>query len=690
MFVFNLKFAPAVFAVLSILCAASCSGTSTQGLLDASFLSNSQGAATVLNPVNNAHFSREKQFLWTDMPNAFYYQLEISTNADFSGIVLRARTKSSRYTVTDADLVGVSSLAQQVYHLRVITGYGSKEVVSAATQFVLFDPEIVYVNVNSAVVPIYGNLGAPFKKIQDGINYAAFNGKKRVQVAAGTYNEALVLANGVSVYGGYNGADWPAPRDLVANLTQIANSISVRSIFADTDVVLAATVDGFTVTNTVAATTYLVDNKSSALILSNNIFTASGSPAVGIRNTNASPTITNNTLTAVLGTINISSSPTMTGNTLTCTGGGGGLTFLSNDASSPTISNNTISGPTGSGGYLIQFMNGSHATLTNNTITGGAVDMTAVRVVSGSSATITNNTIKGGLVGATTSTGIYISNSSAQVSGNTITGGDGTGLNTGVEILVGGGLISPTLSNNTVFGGPGTQNYGVKVTSTPGGTPRLSNNVIFAGSGLGTHYGVYGLGGDLQISNNTIGGGNAGTSVAIYMNGGSTFSIRNNIVFNQTNAGASLGTCIQEAAAGNNPTILDNNNFFGCPTLYQDSTLGAVNNICAATGNLRTAAACGGTALSTPTGSGNVSINNAGPLFASINGVDGNIATLSDNDWHLSSAAVNCNVRGGGLTIAGITLDRAGSTRTTGNPSGGCTPTNTGQTGWSMGAYESD
>lgn len=88
---------------------------------------------------------------------------------------------------------------------------------------------------------------------------------------------------------------------------------------------------------------------------------------------------------------------------------------------------------------------------------------------------------------------------------------------------------------------------------------------------------------------------------------------------------------------------------------------------------------------------GNISIDNTGnQLFLNINGPDGNIATMSDNDWHLTTNAAICDVRGGGLTISGIALDKDGVTRTTGNPSGGCVPANTGATGWSMGAYESN
>lgn len=155
------------------------------------------------------------------------------------------------------------------------------------------------------------------------------------------------------------------------------------------------------------------------------------------------------------------------------------------------------------------------------------------------------------------------------------------------------------------------------------------------------------------------------------------------------------GVCIEEFTNNTtDPVAVENNNVFGCATLYQNNNGGilAMNNICAATGNFWTGAGCTGTQLTTPRGSGNISVNNAAPLLLNINGTDGNVNTLADNDWRLGSAAGNCNVRGGGMDLSvSFTTDRDLISRTLTIPlSGPCTPTNANASGWSIGAYESD
>lgn len=761
----SLKFAPVfiIFVFFLFLSVGSCTGASTQALLDASFLSNAQGAATVLNPVNNAHFSREKQFLWTDMPNAFYYQLEISTSVDFSGVVLRARTKSSRYIVADGDLVGVSKLAQQVYYLRVITGYGSKEVVSAATQFVLFDPEIVYVNVNSVVVPIYGNLGAPFKKIQDGINYAAFNGKKRVHVAQGDYVGSITLANGISLYGAYDAAF--TVQNTTTQETKIKNTTNIYSIQIGTDVTQTTTLDRFTVENNLTTgTLYSIYNESSAMVFSNNkIVLPSTTTAIGLQNVSASPQITGNTIqssgTATnRGIVNSASSPTISNNTFTLTSAASqnrGIINETGSAPSITTNNFSLSGTNSSTSIAID-NNASPAIINNNTITfgtsGATSTHTGISSAAGSLASITTNNINLGITNSaisygvlnnasattvqtntiqtgtnSTTYGVYNSSSSGTISGNTVTtgtGGTNVGIyNTGSSPTITANTLtitaanttygihntlnsSPTISNNNIRGGAGvSNNYGiynhlssnatisgnliVGATATGPGygiynvtsAPTISNNMILGGSGNNS-YGIYhNTSSAAYIYNNTINGGSAGiTAYGLYISNGSTPTIRNNVIFT---SGATSRYCIFEADATSDPIHVENNNLFGCITeFYRDEGSTSVTN-------LTTSVTTSGS--NTLQNFGNVNIDNTGnQLFVNMNGGDGNITTLADNNWSLTTSAAICNVRGGGLIIAGITLDRAGSTRTTGNPSGACTPTNPGQTGWSMGAYESD
>lgn len=216
----------------------------------------------------------------------------------------------------------------------------------------------------------------------------------------------------------------------------------------------------------------------------------------------------------------------------------------------------------------------------------------------------------------------------------------------------------------------------------------IANNIITGGNVTGANIivGILVSGSDnMIIENNTILGGSvSNSSQGIYINNYSgILKIQNNVIFNQRNNGTSgFGYCINEANSTSSPTLLQNNNLFGCQYLYRDN--GGAGDVANLT-----------TALTSPSGTlqsmGNVSIDNTGgQQFADINGPDGSIATLTDNDWRLTQNAAICNVRGGGLNLApSITTDKDSLNRTV-SIIAGCTPGNIGAANWSMGAYEKD
>lgn len=240
---------------------------------------------------------------------------------------------------------------------------------------------------------------------------------------------------------------------------------------------------------------------------------------------------------------------------------------------------------------------------------------------------------------------------------------------------------SPTISNNTISGGSagtGGNNYGVY--STVGAQPLIINNMILGGTGTGSNFGVMNVssGTNAIIWGNTINGGTAGSAqTGINFRAGGSASVRNNVIFNSTGA----GNCISEADTSSDPSEVLNNNLFGCTTLYDDADTAPVSNLT--------------TSIVGPNGTlqafGNVSISNTGnQLFVNMNGPDGNVATMTDNDWHLTTSAAICNVRGGGQNLSStFTTDKDGLARTISTISG-CTPSNTGAANWSIGAYERD
>lgn len=178
-----------------------------------------------------------------------------------------------------------------------------------------------------------------------------------VWVAAGTYEDSVMLSAGVSLYGGFGGAE-----TLREQRNWTANDTILRS--GHPDIVTsppAATsttkIDGFTITN--------------------------GSS--GINCTSSAPTITNNTIrgNGYSGILCSSSSPTIANNLITGNDGPGIRCF----SSSPTITNNTIMGNNGDGIWC----QSSSPAITNNIV---AFNFSGIYKSSGSP-TLLNNDVYG-------------------------------------------------------------------------------------------------------------------------------------------------------------------------------------------------------------------------------------------------------------------------------------------------------
>lgn len=631
----------------------SCKGYDSYEYLNGDFIAKgSQLPATLVNPANNGNISLTTQFLWTSAGDARSYRIEISTAADVSSPVLKATVKSAQYTIQTSDLIGASSLPEQTYYWRVVTVYPTKEEISPIFKFVLYDKDIIYVDISSGAAQQLGNLTAPFKSIQIAINFALANGRIMVCVSKGTYNEAITLGLGIKHQGGYDAsANWG--RNIALNVTTIS-SAGLTTVTSPMGATSGTTIDGFTILNV----------------------RVGGVVSQVIYNSSSSPTISNNTISGGNATNNygiyneISSSPMITVNTIT-QGGSGAFTEnygIYNTSSSPTISNNTINGGSGNNGYGIYNAVSSSPTISNNTITGGFSNSCAGLVNSGSSPTISNNIITGGC--PINGYGIKNSGGSPTISNNTITGGNGGG--GGPHIGINNDTSSSVISNNTIIGGNSTS----------------------------TNYGIWnGNPSSATIANNTINGGTAGVVYAIYT-GVSTPIIKNNILFC---SGGTTRYGVWEYNAASDPAAFQNNDSFGCTTaLYADYLTAATGGNCPAdvTRNCYTLLAdINNSALTTQgaaaTSQGNVIIDNtAGQLFININGPDGNIATMADNDWHLQPAsAANCNVLFGGLDLSvSFANDKDNITPRTaivaGLPCTRTAPSDTLGAGWSMGAYE--
>jgi hypothetical protein len=89
-----------------------------------------------------------------------------------------------------------------------------------------------------------GSALAPLDTIDAAIGQAVSVGPPRVCVSAGTYAEAVTMANGVSVYGGYDPVTWV--RDTGANATVLFGQDDLGVLFSSA-VTMPTTLDGFAV-----------------------------------------------------------------------------------------------------------------------------------------------------------------------------------------------------------------------------------------------------------------------------------------------------------------------------------------------------------------------------------------------------------------------------------------------------------
>ena len=294
----------------------------------------------------------------------------------------------------------------------------------------------------------------------------------------------------------------------------------------------------------------------------------------------------------------------------------------------------------------------------------------AIRTRNSAAPMIYNNTINGG-GGTSESYGIFVDTTSPRIMNNTIHGGSGTN---SAGIYINGS--APTIQNNNIYGGnAGTYSYGVF--NYEGADAVIQNNMIHGGNGITNSIGIGNINSSPIIQNNTIHGGIRPSAMGIFSSGGipnpANPYIDNNIILT-----GATGTCINGAGVDSLPSSLRNNDVSGCLVVFADVSAPICLLNADGDGNDYTCALSEMNVLTgIPGGVGaNISLD---PMFADIDGVDNNLNTMADNDWHFSLGS-SAFVTAGGLN--GIdegwtfTTDKDDITRpTSGSP-------------WSMGAYE--
>ena len=513
---------------------------------------------------------------------------------------------------------------------------------------------VIYINGQTGDDGNRGMRNEPLKTIQAGIDKAHSYMKDgladsvEVHVSEGNYEvtngvenvgDYINIVEGVSLYGGYS-SDF-STKDSTLYVSKITDTTTGVE---DTAAVRAY--DGLTENTVIDGFTIQAGSGTGDI----------GSNALDIER--ASPTVTNNVILGGYATA-------------------GSLTLALDiyDNSSPIIEDNTITGgnsPATNIGIVIS--DSSHPIVRNNTITGGSVGRSTAVVCWNTQALIENNDIDGG--SGTDTLGINIMEDCfLNVRRNVIHGGSATTSSAG--ILVQSDMV--TIEGNRISGGSTTANESNGILCRQTTWVGIRNNTIFGGAASGTEnaIGIYLDQAYAGIYNNTIAGGQSDWSAGIFLQNESFPSIENNIIF-------SLATntryCIYESSSNTGHASWIRNNDFaeisGSTVMYRPytgedlHTLVDMEALDYASGNW-----------------------NEDPTLADLDGVDGIIATIGDNDWHLktdSPIEVRQGGQDGGPLGWGYTSDMDGASRTNLTDGPNDDPSNDDASGWSMGAYERD
>ncbi len=508
-------------------------------------------------------FNLSTTLIWTTRIGASNYTIEIwntETEVPISGSPFFVEAPK-----TDLDIVlpGAYTYAWQV-HTDIMVVSAEPEEFNAIN-----DTIYVYCADGSTCTDQtgVGNKTHPHQSIGNAIASAKSYGINRVNIAArgnsSAYNEMVIMAQGVSLYGGYTDDFEEVNRDPKTHITEISQSgtytlLATTITESNPPVIL----DGLNITGGTNGDTIALfisqcdntvqfqnceirggdtlENSTGIQIISTNGLTGGGplfdsniisggnpdGTSTGIKINGSSPTFKNNAIDGGTGVLNTAiliesgSDPLIENNTITSPNGSTS-TAIRNSISNPIISDNTISTGEGSLCYGINNMGGV-LTITNNSISTGdaTIENYGIKDNSGT-LTLTNNTIAYG-AGGTKSHGLYLQNSTAALSGNTITG------NTSIT----------------------DYDYGIRIESPNNIT--IENNQITSGSASMYSYGVYCLTSHPELTNNLIISGSSAlgaTGISLVTN--SNAIIKNCTVVGMEASGASNGL----SYSGGNPTI---------------------------------------------------------------------------------------------------------------------------------------
>ena len=382
-----------------------------------------------------------------------------------------------------------------------------------------------------------GSVSSPFLTITAALT-AAVNGDV-ICIAAGTYNETIVISKTVSILGGYN-ADFTdrkyltsADRENAAYKTIIQGTASTGGDYndpmgtlryeagagSDTHIIEGLVVNAPTGDATGGVAGIEIDNSSQPAI---RYCTITGSPdktptySYGIHVTGDAPTITNNNIN---------------GGKSNSSGQSKGLSFRTGSASPFSVTDNIIIAGDSDNGTTGMYMTGytnNAGTVSNNSVSlGTAVSSSYYLQFSGCGIIVSDNTLTGGSVPNSYANGIYSSN---HIAGMTIKNNT-LDINTGASIYgiylqgTGANLNFAQVYNNTIklHGGSGSS-WQISITAQSSVDKFYNNTIVLTGeTGSVEGYRITQSDADPYFSNNLLTISGAYTTMkSIYYGSGAT------------------------------------------------------------------------------------------------------------------------------------------------------------------------
>ncbi len=462
----------------------------------------------------------------------------------------------------------------------------------------------IYVSLTGVDAAGNGSQTTPYLTIQ----YAINNNTPPFElcIAAGTYNttDIIVLAKGISLYGGYNPATWArlpyqTEAERAANPTVINYTGSYAgATFLDPSRVIecsagdidnSSVIEGLTIngmTGATAPSAVFINNGAKPIIRYNTInggttsdlrgyaiIVAGGSNPVIHYNSVFAATGANGASSKTCSIVIYQSKASVTGNTLNASSSSpesASLLWAYSDSEVTIDSNKFNLGNASSTNEGMRIETNTLAVITGNTLTGGAFNVIGI-YSSCAGTVIRNNTINAGGAGSEYNAIRLSGATSALIEQNTITDASTASLIAGIEIY--GSSSSSIIRGNVITStSAAIKYYCIWDSSASSGNKIYSNFINPNGTFSSLAAGILCSNSSPEIVNNTILSNNTspgGESAAVFLfasTSNSNPAILNNII-SATGGGLNYG--IKETTVSlTDPSFVQNNLFFNCSEAF--------------------------------------------------------------------------------------------------------------------------